>query len=72
MKTRLVMGTLLLLAGSRVQAGGSGIPKREDMPKYLKMLKTSVSAKDRALAAEMLGKRGQVVAADSRMPSSPC
>jgi HEAT repeat protein len=39
--------------------GGAGLPKREDMPKYMSLLK-SPNPKDRAMAAEMLGRRGQV------------
>ena len=45
-----------------VEAGGT--PRREDMPKYLKMLQSSKTGKDRALAAEMIGKRGLVNAND--------
>lgn len=44
--------------------GGGGTPKKEDVPKYLKTLKTSKVAKDRAFAAEMLGKRGAIKASD--------
>ncbi|MFO0864841.1 MAG: HEAT repeat domain-containing protein [Gemmataceae bacterium] len=35
-------------------------PRREDVPKYLKELQSSQKAKDRALAASMLGKRGAI------------
>ncbi|MBX9680818.1 MAG: HEAT repeat domain-containing protein [Gemmataceae bacterium] len=35
-------------------------PKREDVPKYLKALQSSQNAKDRAVAASMLGKRGAI------------
>ncbi|MSU77729.1 MAG: hypothetical protein EXS16_06500 [Gemmataceae bacterium] len=49
---------------SLVSAGGLGIPKKEDVPKYLKQLKTSPVAADRARAAEMLGKRGGINAND--------
>src|SRR5581483_4207157 len=45
-------------------AARGGAPRKEDMPKYLQMLKTSQNAKDRALAAQMLGKRGQINAND--------
>jgi len=44
--------------------GGIGIPKKEDVPKYLKQLQTSTVAADRAKAAEMLGKRGGINAND--------
>jgi HEAT repeat protein len=45
-------------------AGGIGVPKKEDVPKYLKQLQSSPSAADRARAAEMLGKRGGINAND--------
>jgi HEAT repeat protein len=51
-------------AVSFVLAGGLGTPKREDVPKYLKMLQTSQNAADRAKAAQMLGKRGGINAND--------
>jgi HEAT repeat protein len=35
-------------------------PRREDVPKYLKSLQSSPTAKDRAEAASMLGKRGAI------------
>jgi HEAT repeat protein len=46
------------------QTGGVGIPKKEDVPKYMRQLQSSPSAADRAKAAEMLGKRGRVNAND--------
>jgi HEAT repeat protein len=56
----LLFSTLsLVFAG-----GGVGVPKKEDVPKYLKMLQTSVSASERAKAAEMLGKRGGISVLD--------
>lgn len=55
---------LFLICLTLAWGGGVGTPKKEDMPKYLKMLKTSQSAKDRALGAEMLGKRGAINAGD--------
>ncbi len=55
---------IFLVAISATVAGGLGIPKREDVPKYLKQLKTSPVAADRARAAEMLGKRGGINAND--------
>ena len=45
-------------------AGGAVNPKKEDVPKYLKMLQTAASATDRAKAADMLGKRGGINAND--------
>lgn len=49
---------------SLVMAGGLGIPKKEDVPKYLKQLQTAQVAADRARAADMLGKRGGINAND--------
>lgn len=53
-----------LLAAASALGARAGAPKKEDVPKYLKMLKTSQLAKERALGAEMLGKRGQINAED--------
>ena len=55
---------LFFLAINLVLAGGLGVPKKEDVPKYLKQLQTSTSAPERAKAAEMLGKRGSINVAD--------
>lgn len=55
---------MFLGAISVALAGGLGIPKKEDVPKYLKQLKSSPVAADRARAAEMLGKRGGINAND--------
>lgn len=49
---------------SLVLAQGIGVPKKEDVPKYLTQLKGSNNAADRAKAAEMLGKRGSINADD--------
>jgi HEAT repeat protein len=54
---------VFLFSVSLVVAGGIGIPKREDVPKYMKQL-NSGNASDRARAAEMLGKRGGINAND--------
>ena len=52
---------MLLVSVSLVMAGGGvGIPKKEDVPKYMNQLKSTNSA-DRAKAAEMLGKQGREV-----------
>ena len=48
-----------------------GVPKKEDVPKYLKMLKGSRSPKDRAFAAEQLGRRGQVQVSDVKTAIEP-
>ena len=61
MRSVQILGLGILLVGvSFLYAGGIGIPKKEDMPKYLKQLQTSTVAADRAKAAEMLGKRGGI------------
>ncbi len=58
MKYYYAAGTLCLLSLCMTLEGGS--VKKEDVPKYLKMLQSSQSGKDRATAAEMLGKRGAI------------
>ena len=61
MKTAQALGIGVFLLGvSIVLAGGLGVPKKEDVPKYLNQLKTSQNAADRAKAAEMLGRRGGI------------
>lgn len=65
MKLVQAIGVLLfMLSVSLVVAGGIGIPKKEDVPKYLAQLKESKNGADRAKAAEMLGKRGGINAND--------
>lgn len=65
MKLIQAVGLCILFSGmTLVFAGAVGVPKKEDVPKYLKMLQTSQSATDRAKAAEMLGKRGGINAND--------
>ncbi len=58
----LFVALVAIVGFNLVEAGGT--PRREDMPKYLKMLQSSKNGKDRALAAEMIGKRGLVNAND--------
>src|SRR6516162_8125780 len=70
---RTIIGAALitltgLLSASRVEAQ---IPKKEDVPKNLNLLKTSKSASDRANAAEQLGKRGQLRASDVKEAIEP-
>ncbi|MBI3410126.1 MAG: HEAT repeat domain-containing protein [Planctomycetes bacterium] len=60
MRLLYVGGVLGLLGLPMAWSSGTGTPKKEDVPKYLKMLKTSQLAKERALGAEMLGKRGAI------------
>jgi HEAT repeat protein len=58
------LGTILFSVSLVLAGGGVGIPKKEDVPKYLnQLLKSNVGA-DRAKAAEMLGKRGGINADD--------
>ena len=58
MKFPFAAGSVLFFAMTLLVEGGGG-PKKEDVPKYMKMLKSN-SSKDKALAAEMLGKRGAI------------
>jgi len=68
----LSAGGILLLGLMTLALGGSpGTPKKEDVPKYLGMLKNGPNAKDRALGAEMLGKRGAISAADVAQAMDP-
>lgn len=71
MTARFAYGATMFLLGSAFLLAGGRVPPRQDVPKYIKMLKTSASAKDRALAAEMLGRRGQVVASDVKDAVQP-
>jgi HEAT repeat protein len=65
MRLARVLGLGIVLCGvSLVLAGGVGVPRKEDVPKYLKQLQTAQKASDRAEAAKMLGKRGEVNASD--------
>ncbi|MCI0380393.1 MAG: HEAT repeat domain-containing protein [Gemmataceae bacterium] len=64
MKVASAAGITLLSLLTVAWGGGGTAPKKEDVPKYLEMLKKSASAKDRALAAEMLGKRGAIKRSD--------
>lgn len=54
----VISGSMLILALNFALAG-VGVVKKEDVPKYLAMLNAK-SAADRAVAAEMLGKRGKI------------
>ncbi|MFO0967149.1 MAG: HEAT repeat domain-containing protein [Gemmataceae bacterium] len=54
------LGSLTLsVCAAALLCAGSSTPRREDVPKYMKML-TSGIGKDRAKAAEMLGRRGAI------------
>jgi HEAT repeat protein len=67
----MAYGVGILLVGSAIVLAGGRVPPRQDMPKYIKMLKTSASAKERATAAEMIGRRGQVQAGDVKDAVQP-
>src|SRR5262245_10545770 len=64
-------GILILAFITFAVGGGLGTPKKEDVPKYLEMLKKSDKASDRALAARMLGKRGAIRSADVKDAIEP-
>jgi HEAT repeat protein len=69
------MKRILLICAIAVLAGGqearADAPKKQDMPMYLKMLQTSSNAKDRAFAAEQIGRRGQIQVADVKSAIDP-
>jgi HEAT repeat protein len=67
----LVGIVMTLLAWNILQAGSVGVPKKEDVPKYLKMLTGSQNPKDRAFAAEQLGRRGQIQIRDVKEAIDP-
>ncbi len=64
-------GIVLLGVWTLAWGGGSTSVKKEDVPKYLGMLKNSTNAKDRALAAERLGRRGAIKASDVKDAIEP-
>jgi HEAT repeat protein len=70
-KCFLACAVVGVFAPSHVHAGGVGVPKKEDVPKYLKMLTSSPSPKDRAFAAEQIGRRGQVQVRDVKTAIDP-
>lgn len=57
---RVLVCLSMVLASAALVAAGGSTPRREDVPKYLNMLVKGTKSKDRALGAEMLGKRGAV------------
>jgi HEAT repeat protein len=61
---KLIGVGIFLATVSVLIAGGIGVPKKEDVPKYLNQLVKSTNSADRAKAAEMLGKRGGINAND--------
>jgi HEAT repeat protein len=69
MRAVIVAATLLALAGwNRLEAQ---IPKKQDIPKNLELLKSSRRSEDRAFAAEQLGLRGQVRSSDVKEAVEP-
>ncbi len=64
MRFAQLFGLGLFLVSVSFVAAGSGAPKKEDVPKYMKQLLTAQSAADRAKAAEMLGRRGTISVKD--------
>jgi HEAT repeat protein len=65
---------ILTLSAGLVLAGGgicADVPKKEDVPKLIKALKDSTSAKVRAQAAEDLGHRGAIRASDVKDAIEP-
>src|SRR5215472_13936339 len=62
MKTVILAGTALVLLA--VNPARADIPKKADVPRYIKQLQSSPSAKTRAAAAEALGHRGAIRKAD--------
>ncbi len=46
-------------------------PRKEDIPKYINMLKTAKDAADRAQAADQIGRRGQILATDVKEAIEP-
>jgi HEAT repeat protein len=70
--TKRILGfAILLVAGLTTVQAQVTTPKKEDVPKYLAMLKNQSNAKDRALGAEMLGKRGQIQVKDVKSAIEP-
>jgi HEAT repeat protein len=64
MKVRGAAGMVFLGIVTLALGGSPGTPKKEDVPKYLAMLMNTSNAKERALGAEMLGRRGAIKASD--------
>lgn len=68
---KFTAAAILFLTTLTLAWGGAGTPKKEDVPKYLATLKNSTNAKDRAFAAEMLGKRGAIRTSDVKDALEP-
>jgi HEAT repeat protein len=70
-KVLLTAALIVTVSAQNAAAGGLGVPRKEDMPKYLKMLQSSAKPKDRAFAAEQIGKRGQIQVNDVKNAIEP-
>jgi HEAT repeat protein len=61
MRILIAVTTLVCVVALTAEAD---VPRKEDVPKNINLLKTSTSAKVRATAAEELGRRGAIRASD--------
>jgi hypothetical protein len=72
MRSCILVATFLMTTGFAAgQAASVNQPKKEDMPKYVSMLKSSPSPQDRAFAAEQLGRHGKVKVQDVKNAIEP-
>jgi len=68
---RVAMVGITLLALALLNPLGAQLPKKEDIPKNIHLLKTSKVATERAYAADQLGLRGQVRSTDVKEAIEP-
>lgn len=66
-----VGATILFVLVLNTSDSGSPKPRREDVPKYLKMLTKSPVAKERMQGAQMLGRRGAINVRDVKDAIEP-
>lgn len=59
-----VGSVLMLFVACTFVLAGAGVPRREDIPKYINLLTKGGTGKERANAAEMIGKRGALSVKD--------
>ena len=65
MRRSAIAAGILFLSFGFVIAGGAALPKKEDMPKYIKTISNqSSTAKAKVEAADMIAKRGAISAKD--------
>ena len=62
MRPLIALVTLIGVVG--LTGSNQGVPKKEDIPKLIVVLKTSAAPKARASAAEDIGARGAIRASD--------